>query len=428
MAPAAPGERGRGQDAAAWSARPGRPQAAGQRAAVVPAEPSCQETLNCTSAAEGIQPKLPRTGQSSWTSLSGAGSAPLQIPHEARASVRCPRLAAPGMEPQGEQEIPNTHFSLKNSRVPPEPGLRPCRGRGLCPGWVCSAGCWSPRRCTLALHSEPTLPGRPVARGGCSAAAALCSASLHLLSPGVQAALLERQPTPAPSHAATEARAELTGGSRSPGWPWEPVGSHRCPTGCAGRQLPWPPSLCEQSQWGSGNKTKQGQFAGEEIAIPPWKLEPQIHFPPEKGDKSFGREGPGGFLRGQGAVGPGMGLQRGGKCQQEGACRALAGAGRRRLERVLLCPPHFPAPCCLPCHCSSSPGVRHGVQTGRPSSVPPACPSAPAPTPPPCRRCPCPGARARATGSPGTWSRGTLPSCLARHPAAVGNSNWLIPG
>lgn len=127
-------------------------------------------------------------------------------------------------------------------------------------------------------------------------------------------------------------------------------------------------------------------------------------------------------------MGPGTGLQRGGKCQQEGACRALAGAGRRRLERVLLCPPHFPAPCCLPCHCSSAPGVRHGVETGCPSSLPPACPSAPAPTPPPRRRCPCPAARARATGSPGTWGRGTLPSCLARHPAAVGNSNRLIPG
>lgn len=45
----------------------------------------------------------------------------------------------------------------------------------------------------------------PSGTGDCSAAAALCLASLHLLSLGVQAAPLERHPAPTPSCAATEA-------------------------------------------------------------------------------------------------------------------------------------------------------------------------------------------------------------------------------
>lgn len=151
------------------------------------------------------------------------------------------------------------------------------------------------------------------------------------------------------------------------------------PVRCLGRHLPWPPSPCQWCQLGSGIKIKQGQFAGQEIALPSWKPEPWMYLPPETGNKSFGKAGPGNCLvgqgaAGQGAMGPGTGPRPGGKCQQEGACWALARAGHMRLQCVLLSPLHFPAPCCLPCHCSAAPGVRHSVDTACPSTLPPTRP------------------------------------------------------
>lgn len=51
-----------------------------------------------------------------------------------------------------------------------------------------------------------------------------------------------------------------------------------------------------------------------------------------------------------------------GKCQQEGACQDLAGAGHRQLERVLSFPPHFLSPHHFFSHCSAALGLRHSME------------------------------------------------------------------